>query len=389
MSDVWKNVKPWSGGLLKSAVVLLVVAGVVYWMKFAPVAVTSHTVERGTLVVEVLGTGTLEARIETTISPKISGRIVEVLVDQGSQVAAGDVLARLDDDELKQQVAIAQANLDAASAAIIRLTTDKGRAAAVYDQATKSHERVQSLVKQSAASRDDADKADEALAVAEAGVSRAEATIAEGQKELVAAEKTLEYHRARLHDTKINAPFDGLIVKRSREPGDVVVPGSSILTLISTDELWIRAWVDETEMARLKSAQSARVVFRSEPDKTYPGKVVRLGREADRETREFVVDVRVLELPENWAVGQRAEAFIKVTQQDDIPLLPAKLIVQQDTATGVFVNVNGVAQWRPIRVGVRNRETVEVLEGLAVGDFVVTPKASTTVLTDGRKVVTP
>ena len=159
MSDVWKRVKQWSGRLTKAAVVLLVIAGIVYWIKFAPVAVTSHTVERGTIVVEVMGTGTLEARVETTISPKISGRVVEVLVDQGSRVAAGDVLARLDDDELNQQVAIAQANVDAASAAIIRLTTDKTRAAAVYAQASKSHDRVQSLIKSNAVSRDDSDKA--------------------------------------------------------------------------------------------------------------------------------------------------------------------------------------------------------------------------------------
>jgi len=187
------------------------------------------------------------------------------------------------------------------------------------------------------------------LAVAEAGVSLAEAAIAEGQKELVAAEKTLEYHRARLHDTKVHAPFDGLVVKRNRESGDVVVPGSSILTLISTDELWISAWIDETEMVRLQTDQSARVLFRSEPDKAYPGKVVRLAREADRETREFIVDVRVLELPKNWAVGQRAETYIQITQKDDVLLLPARLIVKRDNATGVFIDIDGFAEWRPVR----------------------------------------
>jgi len=68
---------------LKAIAAFLVVGGIIYWMKFAPVAVNTHTVECGTIVAEVMGTGTLEARVETTISPKISGRIVEVLVDQG------------------------------------------------------------------------------------------------------------------------------------------------------------------------------------------------------------------------------------------------------------------------------------------------------------------
>ncbi|QDV26483.1 efflux RND transporter periplasmic adaptor subunit [Aureliella helgolandensis] len=387
MYEKWSAIRPWLMRLLKLAIVASVAVGVIYWLKFAPVPVISHTVEHGTIIAEVMGTGTLEARIETTISPKISGRVVEVLVDQGSRVAKGDLLVRLDDEELQQQVAIARANVDAVSAAIARLNTDKERAAAVYNQAKKSHDRVQLLVLQNATSQDDADKAVESLAVAEAGVSRAEAAITEGRQELIAAQKALEYQGARLKDAKLHAPFDGLVVKRGRENGDVVVPGSLILSLISTEELWISAWVDETEMARLKTEQPARVVFRSEPEKAYPGKVVRLGREADRETREFIVDVRVLELPENWAVGQRAEAFIQITQRDNALLLPARLIFKQNDSMGVFVSVAGVAQWRPITVGVRNGDTVEVLEGLTEGETVVTPKTPGNLLSDGRRVV--
>jgi HlyD family secretion protein len=389
MSNIWKSLKQLGWRLLQAIVVLSIVGGIVYWVKFLPVRVISHTVERGTITAEAMGTGTLEARVQTTISPEISGRIVEVLVDQGSRVSSGDLLVRLDDEELKQQVAIAQANVDAADAAIVRLTTDKTRAVAVYEQAKRSHDRILNLVRQNASSRDDADKAVEALAVGEAGVSRAEAAIAEGQKELIAAEKTLQYHRARLLDTNIHAPFDGLVVKRGRESGDVVVPGSSVLTLISTDELWISAWVDETEMARLQPEQSARVVFRSEPGKDYPGKVVRLGREADRESREFIVDVRVLELPANWAVGQRAEAYIQISQKHDALLLPARMIVKRESDAGVFVDVDGVARWRAVTVGLRSRDAVEVLKGLAAGDSVVTPKGPSTELTDGRKVALP
>jgi len=389
MSDIWKHSKRLGWLLLKVITVLLIIGGIIYWVKFAPISVVSHTVERGTIMAEVMGTGTLEARVQTTISPKISGRIVEVLIDQGSRVSSGDLLVRLDDEELQQQVAIAQANVDAASAAIVRLTTDKTRAVAVYDQARKSHDRILNLVRQNVTSRDDADKAVEALAVGEAGASRAEAAIAEGRQELISTQKTLEYQRARLLDTNIHAPFDGLVVKRSRESGDVVVPGSSILTLISTDELWISAWVDETEMARLEPEQSARVVFRSEPDKDYPGKVVRLGREADRETREFIVDVRVLELPKNWAVGQRAEAYIQISQKKDVVQLPARLIVRRNDDVGVFIKVDGAANWRPVSVGLRSRDSVEISNGLAAGDSIVTPKNTSTLLSDGRKVTKP
>jgi HlyD family secretion protein len=389
MSELWNKMRRIAWRVLKASILLFIAGGVLYWVRFSPVQVVAHTVGRGTITAEAMGTGTLEARVQTTISPKIAGRIVELLVDQGDRVSGGDLLVRLDDEELQQQVAIAQANLEAVSAAIVRLTTDKNRAEAVYEQARKSHDRIQALARQNAISPEDADKAIEALAISEAGVSRAEAAIAEGQKELVAAERTLEYHRARSLDTKVHAPFDGMVVKRRREPGDVVVPGSSILTLISTDELWISAWVDETEMARLQPEQAARVVFRSERDKDYPGRVVRLGREADRETREFVVDVRVLELPTNWAVGQRAETFIQISQKQDVLLLPAQWIVKRDHDLGVFVDVDGVASWRPVKLGLRSRDTAEVLDGLVEGDSVITPNRPSTELTDGRKVALP
>ncbi|MCA9159661.1 MAG: efflux RND transporter periplasmic adaptor subunit [Planctomycetales bacterium] len=389
MSELWNKMRRMGWRVMKAGILLLIAGGALYWVKFAPVPVVSYMVERGAITAEAMGTGTLEARVQTTISPKISGRIVELLVDQGDRVSGGDLLVRLDDEELQQQVAIAQANVEAVSAAIVRLTTDKNRAEAVYEQARKSHDRIQTLVRQNAISPEDADKATEALAVGEAGVSRAEAAIAEGRKELISAERTLEYHRARLLDTNVHAPFDGMVVKRRREPGDVVVPGSSILTLISTDELWISAWVDETEMARLQPEQAARVIFRSESDKDYPGRVVRLGREADRETREFLVDVHVLELPTNWAVGQRAETFIQISQKQDVLLLPAQWIVKRDNDLGVFVHVEGVASWRPVSLGLRSRDAAEVLDGLVEGDSVITPTHPSTELTDGRRVVLP
>ncbi len=389
MSSAWKTTRRWVWWALKPVVLLSVIGGIIYWVKFAPVSVSTHSIQRGSIVAEVMGTGTLEARVKATVSPKISGRIGEVLVDQGDRVSAGDLLVRLDDEELQQQVAIAQANVEAARAAIERLKTDKTRANAVFEQAQKSHDRVQALIGQNAVSQDDVDKAIEALAIAVVGISRAEAAITEGQKELISAEKTLEYHRARLQDTEIRAPFDGLIVKRHREPGDVVVPGSSMLTLIATEELWISAWVDETEMSRVQQDEVARVLFRSEPDRSYPGTVTRLGREADRETREFIVDVRVLELPMNWAVGQRAEAMIEVAEKADVIVLPAKLLVNRGGEPGVFLDHAGVATWRPVTVGLRSRDALEVLAGLQAGDVVITPTDLRTSLSHGQWVTTP
>jgi multidrug efflux pump subunit AcrA (membrane-fusion protein) len=234
---------------------------VLYQMHIAPVTVPGVAPTRQTVVSEVMGTGTLEARISTTISPKIAGRIGQTLADQGDRVESGQLLVRLDDDELQQQVEIARANLEAAQAAIQRLNADQRRAVAVFEHAKKSHDRVQALKEKNANTQDDVDRAIESLTIATAEATRAEAAISEGQKGLLAAEKTLEYHRARLADTLIKAPFAGLIVARQREAGDITVPGSAVLTLISMEELWISAWVDETMMSQLAVAAACPNYF--------------------------------------------------------------------------------------------------------------------------------
>jgi RND family efflux transporter MFP subunit len=372
--------------LTKLALLVAVVGGAVYWFRFKPVLVATHRVEMGTVTEEVMGTGTLEARVSASISPKIAGRIEALHADQGDTVSAGEKLVQLDDGELEQQVEIAVANVEAAKAAIERLKADKERATVVLKQADLNFKRIEQLAKQAATSQGDLDEAAEALGVAVADVSRAEAGINEGQKALVAAEKNLRYQQARLSDTVIVAPFDGMIVKRHREPGDVVVPGSSILTLISTEELWISAWVDETEMSKLEPGQTSRVVFRSEPSNSFPGKVARLGREADRETREFVVDVRVLELPRNWAVGQRAEVFIAVSEAHKAPLIPKSFLARRDGADGVFLNANGTAIWHSITAGVDSANLLAVEAGVQAGDVLVKPARQGGLLFDGRRV---
>lgn len=370
-------------------IIPLIVGGVVYQLRFAPVPAQSVSPKRQTIVSEVMGTGSLEARVSTTISPKIAGRIGQVLVDQGDTVEPQQLLVQLDDEELQQQVEIAKAYLEAAQAALVRLEADKTRSVAVFEQAERHHERMQSLHQKGATTREELDRAIESLAIAASDTTRAEAAISEGQKELLAAEKTLEYQRARLADTIIKAPFGGLVVVRQREAGDIAVPGSAILTLISTEVLWIRAWVDETEMSKLAVNQPARVVFRSQPQQNYPGIVVRLGRQADRETRQFVVDVQVSQLPANWAVGQRADVFIESLRHENVLTIPLTTVGHRDRQAGVHIVEHGIARWRPVTLGVRGQDAAEVLEGLTEQDTVLLPGSGTPAPTEGRRIRIP
>lgn len=386
MNDKRSKVMRWVRRIWKPAVLVVAVVIVVYWVKLSPVTVISHKIERGPIVSEVMGTGTLEARISVTVSPKISGRILEVPIDQGDRVSAGDTLVRLDDSELKQQVEIARAQLETAKSAINRLEAVKTQSDVVAAQARRENRRIKDLIAANAATQDEADRAIETLAIAEAGVSRSAAALSEGHSEQVAAEMNLEYQQARLADTQIVAPFEGLVVRRLHEAGDIVVPGSAILSLIRTDELWISAWVDETQLSAITVGQSARVVFRSQTHQPYHGMVARLGREVDRETRQFIADVRVLDLPDQWAVGQRAEVYIESASKDSATLVPSEFLVLHLGGTGVFVDVDGHAHWRPVTLGLRNADFVEVVDGLAADEVVIKPTNATASLRDGRRI---
>jgi len=376
--------------LFKILAVVAVLAGAAYWFVFKPIPVRTHLVERGLVTSTVMGTGTLEARVKATISPKISGRLTAVYVDQGDQVTKGQLLAVLDDVDLRQQVEVAHAGISAAHASLDLVVADKRRAEAILEQARRDYQRSQNLTSAQVSTSEEFEKASEALAVAEAGVERAEAAIVESRKQILTTERTLAYHQARLTDTRMEAPFDGLIVKRHRDPGDVAVPGTAVLSLISTDVIWVSAWVDETEMARLAPSQKAEIVFRSEPDHVYQGEVLRLGRESDRETREFVVDVRVLTLPEVWAVGQRAEVYIETDHKENCTVLPQSLVLWKEGQPGVFMEADGKAVWRPLSLGLKGKTLVEILEGASPGDRVITPllpKAGS--LVEGRRIKMP
>ena len=103
--------------------------------------VSEHRVELGEIVAEVMGTGTLEAHFKSTISPRISGRIQEVLVDMGDRVTAGKLLVKLDDVDLKPQVEIAQASVEVARATLDRLQADRAKPSAVLEESTAEHKR--------------------------------------------------------------------------------------------------------------------------------------------------------------------------------------------------------------------------------------------------------
>jgi len=377
----------------KLALCAAVVGLVVYRLRFAPVPVAAQVAAVGPIVSEVMGTGTLEPRVQSTVGPRISGLLAQVLTDQGERITKGQLLATLDDSDQQKQVAMAEAEVEAARASANRAGADITSAKASAAYAHSNYQRIALLAPTTAVSKADLEKATEQREVADAQLNRAELVKVEADRQVIKAQNTLRYYQQLLADTRIVAPFDGLVVRRTRDPGAIVVPGGEILQIISTEQIWVSAWVDETAMGSVATGRPARVAFRSEPNKSYSGTVTRMAPLADRETREFLVDVTVKDLPKTWAVGQRAEVYILTASKDQALLAPQAAIVWQRGKPGLFVNGGGHAAWRNVELGLRSEhggQVVEVSKGVDAGEMIIWPRdPNGAALTQGRAVSVP
>ena len=373
MKSTFQTVKTWLVKSIKMILIIVVIAAVVYKVKFAPIPVESHRVTKENIIDEVMGSGTLDAKVKMIVSSRISGRITHVLVDQGDLVKRGQLVVTLDDDLLKQNVKVAEASFQTAQSSAQKVQRDLEIEEAILANSIKTYNRQKSLIATGATSQELFDKASESLKTAQARNSRAKTAVIEAQNKINEAREVLALRKAQLEDAQLLAPFDGKIITRERDPGDIVIPGSATLSLISTDVLWVRAWVDEAALSKIKIGQPTNIVFRSEPASKYPGKVARIASEVDRETREFIVDIFVDKLPANWAIGQRAEVYIKTQQKQSVLTIPEKFIQWRNNTPGVFVKQKGQAVWRPTQTGVQGNGIIEILKGLKEGDIVLLP----------------
>jgi HlyD family secretion protein len=248
--------------------------------------------------------GNIEAH-ESLVSFKVTGRIIELPADEGMAMKTGDLLARLDNDDYRQQVAVDDATvhlrhqqLSLALAGTRTQDIEASRLAVLDAQADleekrKDLARYQALYQKDEIPGQTRDQAATNVARAQATVDRAQQTyneLVEGtRKEELAVDRanvhqssqTVEMSRIRLAYTVLRAPFDGVVLVRQAELGEVVSPGTPIVTLADVDHLWVRVYVPETDLGKVHWGQAVNVHTDSFPDKTYPGRVSFISSEAE------------------------------------------------------------------------------------------------------------
>lgn len=341
-------------------------AGVRAW----PVEARAARVERADVVSEVLGVGVLESAREVRVSFEASGRVTALLVDEGAFVNEGDVLGTLDVSDASRDLAVSAAAEQAAAAAVEKARADLERARASAARAASDRVRADTLFAAGDVHASDHEAAVERDAGARAQARAAEAALLQAERSREVASRTRGIRTAQVADGELRSPLAGLVVSRTVEAGQLVTPGTPAFTVVSTDAMRVSAWVDEIALGRLEVGQPARLVFRSEGERSFAGRVERIGREVDRLTHELRVDVAVLELPRNFALGQRADAWIETSRREGVASVPRGWC-----EGGCAVVEDGRVASRRVTLGVAGRERVEVVEGLTPDDVVLAPGA--------------
>lgn len=304
--------------------------------------------------VTVFGLGAVEARVLSRVGFEVPGTLVEVLADHGDRVAAGTVLARLNAASQQARLSRAEASLLSAEAAMARAEAQRERAEAQLAQKRATAARRRDLATRGAGSAEAAELAETeaALAQADIAVNRADAAVARAA--LAEARANLQAERTTLAKHALVAPFDALVVARTREPGTALNPGEPVFTLVAPDSLWALAYVDEGRAGDIALGQPARVTLRSRPGSPMNAEVARIGLEADRVTEERRVHVRCRACPITPVIGEQAEVVIETGRLPRARLVPEAAVHGFDGMEGTVWTIEaGRLAQRRVRFAAR------------------------------------
>ena len=380
--------KAGGGGIWWLLLVLLVIAGAGTWwftrakaisVKTATVQARSATGSGGKTLLNA--SGYVTTRLEATVSSKITGKVTEILVEEGMKVEKGQILARLDASNVESSLRLAEAQLASA-----KLNLAETQPMVEYTDAEMK--RLDALGSRAVSS------SEVSKARAEAGSQQAK--LERLKADVTVAERQLDEWKQQLDDTIIRAPFAGVVTTKDSQPGEMISPMSSggftrtgICTLVDMASLEIEVDVGESFINRVKAAQPVEATLDAYPDWKIPGKVIAIIPTADRQKATVKVRVAFEKLDPRIL----PQMGVKVAFQSEEPAEPAtrtalsvpKAAVQKDNGNDVaWVVQDGKVERRAVSVANSSGDESILTAGLAQGETVVLNPPAT--LTDGTAV---
>ncbi len=327
------------------------------------VAVEVAPVSQGNIRQWASFTGSLTAASQFDVSTRIAGRLEELLADLGDTVERGQVIARLDDEEVQQDLAQARAELAVARANL-------AEAEASLEAARRSLNRTRELREQRVASQAELDAAVTEVQAHEARVDLARSQIAQREAALRTAEIRLSY-------TTVRASWQGpgdtrLVAERYADEGTVLQANSPVLSLVALDPLRAVVFATESDYMRLRNGQQAEIRSDALPGRAFDGEIARLAPVFREASRQAQVEIRVPNPEGLLKPGMFVRARIQVEERDNAQIIPRDALVEREDRRGVFLveNDSDVARWVAVEPGVREGERVEIREPVLEGQVV-------------------
>jgi HlyD family secretion protein len=386
------------------AIVVLVAAGVVAFRinrsKNAGTEVRLEHVSRRDLVSAVTASGKIEAKTSVDISADITGRIIDIAVREGDLVKKGQFLLQIDPAQYQAAVARAQGVVSSTEAILLQTRASRDQAQRAWNRAKQLRELGDNLI-----APETAEQAQTALEVAEANFQSSRA-------QLEQARAGLQEAKDNLAKTRLTAPISGRVVRLAVEEGEVAVPGTFsretglLMTIADLSVILAKVQVDETDVIRLKARDSVEVNIDAYPDTTFSGQVTKISHSAkltatqtasgsnDRAV-DFDVEITLKSPPEDIRPDLSCTARIVTDTRNNALSIPIIALTVRDhekvpnesetgprvdtlrerftkrEAEGVFIVREGLATFRPVKVGVAGDDYFEVLDGIREGETIV------------------
>ncbi len=355
--------------------VLVLAAGVIWWLT------RPKAIEVRTAVAREIGgasgdhtvlnaSGYVTARRAATVSSKVTGKVVEVLIEEGMKVKEGQVLARLDDTNIKAALNVTQAQLESAKTAV-----EETRAQ--LKLAEQEFQRATNLARQNIASQSDLDKA-------ESDAKSLEARLARQERDITVAERQVAMGQQQMDDMVIRAPFAGIVTTKDAQPGEMISPVSAgggftrtgIGTVVDMDSLEIEIDVNESYINRVEPGQPVEATLDAYAQWKIPCKVIAIIPTADRQ--KSTVKVRVgFDQPDPRILPEMAvkvafhETGGGTNTANRTAMVPKTAVQSQEGRDVVFVVQNGRAERRAVTVSSTGGDEAVIGAGIAAGERVV------------------
>ncbi|MCS7203770.1 MAG: efflux RND transporter periplasmic adaptor subunit [Thermodesulfovibrio sp.] len=260
---------------IKKFLILLFILTLFFIILYSVITKSEKTPE-GVIILS----GRIEGR-QIDIAPKIQGRIIKLYKDEGESVKAEELLCELDSEQLIARYKATAETLNASYSALAQAQANLVKAKASYEKAKKDYERYSSLIREELISKSDFDKVKMQYESAAAEVEAASKAIAQAEANCRALQQRLLEVQADLKETKIYSPSAGVVLSRPVEVGEVVNPGSLLYVIVDLNRLYVKVYVPEPEIGKIKIGLPARVYIDAYPDKYFNGKVTKIYEQAE------------------------------------------------------------------------------------------------------------